>query len=336
MEVPAGKKVILRMDLDVKTDDDLRLTSSKDTLEYLIKQGCKIVIIGHMGRPEGKVNNEFSLEPVSKMLSKVINKEIKFVFDVVGAEAQEEAGKLQPGEMLMLENLRFDSREEENDESFAKSISSLGDFYVNEAFGVSHRKHASIVGVPKFLPHCLGIRFEKEIENLSRDFDKPTVFLLSGFKKDKLDYLEAIKKFADKILIAGRLPDYMGDKALESVRLQPESAQVVIGNLVMGKEDISLNTIERFKKEIEKAKTVIVSGPMGKFEDEGHRQGTIGVLKAVVDNKNAFKIAGGGDTENVLKTLSIARDFDWVSVGGGAMLEFLTKKTLPAIEAMKD
>jgi 3-phosphoglycerate kinase len=237
---------------------------------------------------------------------------------------------------VVKENLRFNPGEEGNDENFAKEIASWGDAYVNEAFASSHRDHASIVGVPKLLPHAAGFRFEKEVETLSKVFENaehPVVFLLSGVKEDKLNYLEGIKKISDKVLIGGRLPDYMGDEKLVSVRSRRENEQVIVGNLTMDKEDITLNTIERFEKEIAKAKTTVVSGPLGKYEDEGHRQGTEKVFKAIAASP-AYKIAGGGDTEKALQVLSVVEGFDWISVGGGAMLEFLTKKTLPGIEAL--
>jgi phosphoglycerate kinase len=308
----SGKRVLLRLDLDTDPyPNDLRIKASEETLNYLKEKGAQIVIIAHKGRPGGKVDESLSLKPFQP------------IFNRWGAEVKE--------------NLRFDPGEEENDAEFATKFASLGDIYVNEAFASSHRKHASIVGLPKLLPHAAGFRFEKEVENLNRVLegaDHPVIFLLSGVKEDKLSYLEEIKRFVDKVLIGGRLPDFLGDEKLVSVRSRGETEQVIVGNLTMDKEDITLNTIERFEKEIEKAKTIIVSGPPGKYEDEGHRQGTEKVLKAVVSSP-AFKIAGGGDTEKALLILGLTKEFDWISVGGGAMLEFLTKKTLPGIEALK-
>jgi len=307
----AGKRVLLRLDLDTEPDpNDLRIKASEETLNYLKEKRSIIVIIAHRGRPGGKIDESLSLKPFQP------------IFDKWGAEVKE--------------NLRFNPGEEANDENFAKEIASWGDIYVNEAFASSHREHASIVGVSKYLPHVAGFRFVKEVENLSRVFESPkhpVVFLLSGVKQDKLSYLEGIKKIADKVLIGGRLPDYMGDEKLVSVRSRSENEQVIVGNLVMDKEDITLNTIERFSKEVAKAATVIVSGPLGRYEDEGHRQGTEKVFKAVAGS-NAFKVAGGGDTEQAISLLAIGDKFDWISVGGGAMLEFLTKKTLPGIEAL--
>lgn len=306
------KRVLLRLDLD--TDDislaDYRLQSSVETLDYLKNNGAEeIVILAHRGRPGGKVDESLSLKPFQS------------IFDKWGAKVEE--------------NLRFDPGEESNSPEFAKKLVGMGDVYVNEAFASSHREHASIVGLPKLLPHAIGFRFEKEVENLSKVFDnpkRPSVFIISGIKRDKLDYVKAFEEIADKILVGGRLPEFLGDRALESVRLQ--TGKVIIGNLIMDKEDITLNTIEVFEKEITKAGTIVVSGPLGKYEEEGHRAGTEKVLRAVVENKNAFKVAGGGDTEEAISQLAISDKWDWISVGGGAMLEFLSKHTLPGIEAM--
>lgn len=303
----SGKKVLLRLDLDTNPDpSDLRVKASKETIDYLHSKNAQIIILAHKGRPEGKIDESLSLKPFESLFS--------------GCEIKE--------------NLRFNPGEEENDDVFAKEIASWGEVYVNDAFASSHRAHTSIVGVPKYLPHAAGFRFQKEVENLSRVFDnpkRPLVFLISGAKEDKLSYVKEFEAMADKILIGGRLPDILGDKGLESVRSQ--TGKVVVGNLVMDKEDITIHTIEKFSEEVSNAGTIVLSGPMGKFEDEGHRQGTASVFKAIAES-GAFKIAGGGDTEKAISTLSLSEKFDWISVGGGAMLEFLSKKTLPGIEAL--
>lgn len=306
----SGKKVLLRLDLDCDPNpEDLRIKSSAETLNYLKEKGAEIIILGHKGRPGGKADESLSLITFQP------------IFDKWGAKVEE--------------NLRFDPGEEANDPEFTKELASKGDVFVNEAFASSHRKHASIIGLPALLPHAAGFRFVKEVENLSKVIEnpkRPLVFVISGLKEDKLEFVKAFEGSADKILVGGRLPDFLGDKALESVRSQ--SGKVIIGNLVMDKEDITLNTVEVFDGEVRKAGTVVVSGPLGKFEDEGHRQGTEKVFRAVIESA-AFKVAGGGDTEKALALLNFSDKFDWVSVGGGAMLEFLSKKTLPGIEALK-
>lgn len=332
----ADKKVIVRGDLDVGevSESDLRLKSLVPTLRYLLENKAKVVLIGHRGRPEGKVNNEFSLKPVSDVLEKVLNIKINFVYDIAGVEAKEESDKLQAGEIMCLENLRFDSREEENNTGFAKSLSELGEIYVNEAFSVCHREHASIVGIPRYLPHFAGLNLHNEVMNLSKvteDPERPLVILLSGVKKDKLEMIEPLSKLADKVLVGGRLPDFLGDKGLESVRTQ--DGKIIVGNLTMDKEDITLNTIEKFKEEILKAKTIVLAGVLGKYEDEGHSQGTKSVFEAISFSQ-AFKIVGGGDSLAAINKYNLSKKFNWISVGGGAMIEFLLRKTLPGIEAL--
>jgi phosphoglycerate kinase len=307
-----GKRVLLRLDLDTNPDqDDLRIKAAAETLDFIKEKGAsQIIIIGHKGRPEGKNDETLSLKPFEPLFSRW------------GAEVKE--------------NLRFNPGEEANDETFAKEIASWGDVYINEAFASSHRNHASIVGVPKLLPHAAGFHFASEVENLSKVFNdpkRPLIFVISGIKEDKLPYIHEFEKFADKVLVGGRLPDFLGDEGLISVRSRGESDKVIIGNLIMDKEDITIHTIERFEKEIGKAAMVVLSGPLGRYEDEGHRQGTERVFKSIAGSA-AFKIAGGGDTEKAIMTLGLSDRFDWISVGGGAMLEFLSKKTLPGIEAL--
>lgn len=330
-----NKKIIVRGDLDISepTTEDLRLKSLIPTLKYLQEKKARIVLIGHRGRPEGKIVNDFSLKPVADILEEMLSVKINFVYDLAGAEAKEESDKLQDGQIMMLENLRFDLREESNNENFARGLASLGEIYVNEAFSVCHRSHASIVGIPKFLPSCAGLNLEKEIENLNKvkeEPERPLVILISGVKDDKLKMIEPLSILADKVLVGGRLPDFLGDNT-ESVRTQ--TGKNIIGNLTMDKEDITLNTIEKFKEEIFKAKTIVLAGVLGKYEDEGHSQGTKEVFSAVA-NSNSFKIVGGGDSLTAIQKYNLTEKFNWVSVGGGAMLEFLTKKTLVGIEAL--
>lgn len=304
----SGKRVLLRLDLDCEPDpNDLRIIASEETLDYLEEKGAQIIIIAHKGRPDGRVDESLSLKPFQS------------IFDKWGAKVEE--------------NLRFDPGEEKNDPEFAKKLASLGDgyhgvassAYVNEAFANSHREHASIVGLPKLLPHAAGLRFAKEVENLSKVLNnpkRPVVFIIGGVKKDKLDYLPLLEKIADKVLVGGRLPAYA-----------EISNKFLVANLLPDKEDLTINSMEKFEEEIAKAGTIILAGPMGRYEDEGHRRGTERIFKAVASSK-AFRVAGGGDTEKAVEVLNLPKEFDWVSVGGGAMLEFLAKGTLPGIQAL--
>ena len=309
----AGKRVLLRLDLDVGVDTS-RIESAKGTLNFLVENSAKIIIIGHKGRPNEGQDESLSLKGLTPVLSKLIAKEVIFEGE---------------GQVVLKENLRFDPGEEGNDENFARALASLADVYVNEAFAASHRTHASIVGVPKFLPHFAGFRFLGEVENLSKVREnprRPLVVLISGIKEDKVKMAKELTNIADKVLVGGKLPKYFGD-----TKVDPE--KMMIADLTLDSFDITLNSIARFKKEIEKAGTIVLAGVLGKYEEEGHRQGTKEVFAAVAKTP-AFKVAGGGDTEAALTILGLTDKFDWISVGGGAMLEFLSKGTLPGIGAL--
>lgn len=324
-----GKRVIVRMDLDVD-EDYTRLEFAEETLDFLVKGMARLMIIGHKGRPEAERLPELSLEPLADVLAGVVGEKVNFIHDVTGYEVEKRVTTLGEGEILLLENLRFEPGEEKNDEVFSKNLAKLGEVYINEAFAVSHRPHASIVGIPKFLPHFAGFRFVKEIENLNKVLispQKPVVLVIGGIKEDKVEYIKKFTKIADKILVGGRLPVLFGDD-------NPDPDKVIMAQLIPDKEDITLNTVERFKEEIAKAGTLVVAGVQGKYEDEGHRQGSLEVFNAVA-NSSAFKIAGGGDAEAAITEFGLNDRFDWISVGGGAMLEFLSKGSLPGIEALK-
>ncbi len=309
-----GKRVLVRLDLDIPEEDISRLEASLPTLNLLLEKNCLITVIGHKGRPKGKKDPSLSVLPFKDKIEKLLNVKDK---------------------IKILENLRFNEGEEKNDPEFAKSLAQNQDFFVNEAFAVSHREHASIVEIPKFLPHAAGLRFSQEVKNLTKVFDsqvgkpnQPVVAIISGVKDDKLKYIEEFLKFADKILIGGRLPDYIHDAS--PLHKNPK---VLVGGLIADKEDISLHTIENFENEIAKAKTIVLSGPLGKFEEEGHSQGTQRIFKAIAKS-DAYKVAGGGDTQKAINLLHLKDKFDWISVGGGAMLEFLSYHTLPGIKAL--
>ena len=312
----------MRVDIDVPMEtgeiqDTSRLESFAPTIKWLLEnQAAQVFLVGHLGRfEEGKeITSTKDLLPV---LEKILGQKVTF------GEGIKEGVKIN-----LLENVRSSLAEEKNDPELAKKLASLADIYVNEAFASSHRKHASIVGVPKLIPGYLGLHFKKEVENLSRvweDPKHPVVVFLSGAKEDKLEYLEKLKEIADKVLVAGKLPLYLGDEY--------EDTKVSVARLIQDHEDITIHSMENFEMEAARAGMIVVSGPIGKFEEEGHRQGTKRVFTAVA-NSRAFKVAGGGDTTAAISLLGLDSKFDWISSGGGAMLEFLTTKTLPGLTAL--
>ena len=324
-----GKTVLLRADLDSDfSDDNLRMKILFQTLEYLLERKAKIVIIGHKGRPEGKEIKDLSLKPLTERLSDVLRKEVSFI-SYCGLEefAAKDFYEIKT-EILLVENLRFWKEEEENDAMFAQALVKSADIFINEAFAVSHREHASICGVAKLLPHAAGLRFTEEVNNILKALDnpaRPVLFLISGVKKDKLKFVDRFEKVADKVLIGGRLPEYLSGAVAEK--------KLVVAKLNDDKGDITPDSVERFETEIKNARTIVLSGPVGKFEEEKNALGTKRVFFAVAKSK-AFKISGGGDTQKAISLFGLDDEFDWISVGGGAMLEFLGKGTLPGIQVL--
>ena len=311
-----NKKVLVRADLDFEPDgENLRFKALIPTLDYLKEKKAEIILIGHRGRPAS-----------AEELRRGKPQEFEKQFSLIPFKEIFEKWKVE-----VLENLRFNPGEEANAENFAQELAAKGEVFINEAFAASHREHASIVSLPKFLPHAAGFHFMEEVKNLSQILEgtqRPVLLIVSGIKEDKLKYTEDFKRIADKILIGGRLPDYIHDAS--PLR---KDEKFIVANLVADKEDITVHSVEVFEKEISRAGTIMISGPLGKFEEEGHKQGTKRVFEAVAGT-GAFRVAAGGDTLAAVKLLDLETKFSWLSVGGGASLEFLAEGTLPGIEAL--
>lgn len=328
-----GKYVIVRGDLDVPiqdgaVSDPARLEAMRETLDYLVLRGAKVILIGHLGRPEGKVVQELRLNPVSSYLGFKGYKVTKFD-STLGAEVFSAVKEMKNGEIIIPENLRFDAREEANDATFTKDLASLGEYYVNESFSTSHRNHASIVGLPKLLKSYSGLRLDRELENLKKiteNPEKPLVAIFGGVKLDtKLPVISRFLSIADYILLGGRLGlSYEGDNNYK-VLVPVDYA----GDM----EDIGPETIKMFVNVIKIAKTVIWNGPVGKSEHKSFIEGTKAIAETIVDS-GAYSLVGGGDTVAALDKLKLRDKMGFVSMGGGAMLEFIAGNTLPGLTAL--
>lgn len=335
-----NKKVLVRVDFDVAMDknnqviDGFRIAKSLPTINYLQTRGAIVILISHLGRP--KTNSledrrKFGLEPVAKYIQKEYGLKIKFINDCIGNKVWSEIDALKSGEVALLENLRFYKQEEKNDLKFAKDLASLADIYVNEGFGASHRRHSSYVGITKFLPSYAGLLLEKEVLTLSKILNnpkKPAVAIIGGVKLEtKLPLIKSLAKKNDYILVGGRI----------GLKLKPSSKKTILPIDYQGenKFDIGEKTIAIFKEIIKKAKTIVWSGPMGMFENKRFETGTKEIGIAVAKSK-AFKVVGGGDTIAALDKYKLFSKMDFVSTGGGAMLEFLSGDKLPGIEALKN
>jgi phosphoglycerate kinase len=315
-----GETVLLRTNYDVplkegKIIDTSRIDESLPTINYLLDRKAKVIILSHLGRPEGQVKTELSLKPVADYLSVKLQKEV-FLFNDLSKK--EDLG------IVMLENLRFWPGEENNDPDFAKQLAALGDFYVNDAFAASHRQHASIVGLPDLLPSAFGFDCLKEVEVLNKiqsQPQRPVVVILGGVKEDKLEVVGKLLSWVDQILIGGKLPQLVKQSFPE---------KVIVAQLNAEGKDITLESAQVFEEIIQKAGTILWAGPMGLVEEAEFQSGTLKIAQAVADS-SAFKVLGGGDTEAILTKFNLAEKIDYISSGGGAMFEFLAQGTLPGI-----
>ena len=336
-----GKRVLVRCDLDVPlvkngpewgVGDDTRLQLAVKTLSYLQSKGARAVVLGHLGRPGGKRDDNLSLAPVVAQLRKLLKVEVELFPNLLGDKAVDRVGKLQNGQILVMENLRFYPGEEKNEPEFIKQVVSLGEIYVNESFAVSHREHASIVGLPAHLESYFGINFCQEAARLAKIFHearRPVVILLGGRKKSKLDAAYMLLGWADQILLGGELVEMNGIGGFAKNKK-------VVADLTKKGEDITLESARQFGELVKKAGTVIWSGPLGAYEDARYIRGTRVVAEALVDSK-ALVVIGGGDTEAALTKLGLVDRVGFVCSGGGAMLYFFALRgLLPGIKAVID
>jgi phosphoglycerate kinase len=238
-----------------------------------------------------------------------------------------------------LENLRFFKEEEENDEGFSQKLASLADVYVNDAFASSHRKHASIVGITRFLPSFAGVRLEKEVTELTKVLEnpkRPLGFVIGGAKiETKLPLVERMHKVADFVLVGGEIAE--NDKILIKVqheKLTGQKSVVLVADLTEDSKDITQKSAENFVSVLNSCETVVWNGPMGQIEDENFQTGTEILVNGITASK-AYTVVGGGDTLGFLKSKNLLDKFSFVSTGGGAMLEFLTGDMLPGLEVLE-
>lgn len=372
---PRGQRVLVRVDYNVPMTpqgtvaDTLRIEESLPTLRWLKERGARLVLMSHLGRPKG-ASPGLSLRPIAESLSNLIGTPVHFANSCVGADAQEQSRTLKDGEVLLLENLRFDAREEANDASFAQDLARLGDCFVEDAFGTVHRAHASTVGVPEILPAYAGFLVEREVEELSkltRDPKKPYTAVIGGAKiQDKLPLLKNLLDKIDHLLLGGALgASVITDShraesplhgpildLLESARrasvqlLLPEDFilqdgprgaihvsaddKVPAGSSAM---DIGPRTRANFRKVISSSKTVFVNGPLGKAEEEPFSHGTREVLGGL-PIEGCTRILAGGDTAGIIRTMGLGGSFSYISTGGGAALEFIEGRELPGLRVL--
>jgi phosphoglycerate kinase len=318
-----NKRVLVRGDIDVPADDATRLEAIWPTIEFLLERENIVILCGHLGRPQGAFEEQFSTKRVAGWFAK---KEVDNSW-IDGSFHGFEINK----NFIVLENLRFFPEEENNDPEFTKELSELGEVYVNEAFATCEREHASIVGVPKLLPHYAGFRLAKEIEVLEKVLEnprRPLLAIIGGAKiETKVPVISKMAELADKVLIGGKI-------VTEAFSYPLDRNKVTALPLTEDFKDIFPQAIADVEADFLLANTIVWNGPFGAIEEEQWQAGTKKVAELISKNKKAYKIVGGGDTVAFLRKLGVLNCFDWVSTGGGSMLKFLAGEALPGVIAL--
>jgi len=307
--------------------DETRIEDSLKTIKLLLLREAKIIILAHLGRPGGEFVPELSLGPASRTLSRLMKKNVPLV-------QHKDLTKLPQKAVVILENLRFDSREEDKDKrkrrAFTKELAKIGDFYVNDAFGTCHRVNASIIDLPSFLPSAAGLDLLEEVRILTsirKKPKRPVVVILGGVKKTKLDSINDLLSWVDLILIGGKLAEYP-----EAKKLKDHRREMAILN--RSGEDITIESAEKFVDRVKNAGTIIWTGPLGEVENPKFEKGTRIFAEAMAESK-AFTVIGGGDIEAVLTRFKVVDRMDYISSGGGAMLAFFAKGDLLGLKALR-
>jgi phosphoglycerate kinase len=385
-----GKRVLVRVDFNVpmqdgEVTDTTRITRVLPTVKQLANGGAKVIVLSHLGRPKGQRSPKTSLAPVAAKVAELMGgTKVHFIKDCVGEEAKRGVDALKPGEVAVLENLRYHAGEEENDAGFAKQLAELGDLYVDDAFSSSHRAHASVEGITHLLPAYAGLLMMAEIRALDRALEHPArpVMAIAGGAKvsTKIQVLTNLTARMDHLVLAGGMAStflYAQGVEIGNSLCQPDAVPVVKEimarakqhgceivlphDFVVAKElkagaewqvcdagkipqdqmilDMGPKSVADLKRRFAEMKTLVWNGPVGAFEFEPFGKGTFELMQAaarLVRDGKLVAIAGGGDTVAALNIAGVGEDFTYVSTAGGAFLEWLEGKTLPAVAALAE
>ena len=379
------KKVLLRVDLNVPIKNGTITETSRiekiiPTIKLLVQKQAKIIILSHIGRPKGKIVKGMSLEPISKKLASLLNREVLFDNNLIDENTISKVNNIQSGSIMMLENVRYNEGEESNDQKFSKKLSKLGHIYINDAFSCSHRAHASVEGITKYLPSYFGLQITEEINALKKitsEIKKPVSLIIGGSKiSTKIKIINnLIKKFNNIIIVGGMantmlkhtginvgksICEYECGPLIKEIKENSKkyNCEIILPKDVIvseslngsGKEknineidenemvlDIGSKTISSIEKVINNSETVLWNGPAGYFENPNFQNGTKKILELIsqkTNNDKIFSVAGGGETVAAINKFKKFDSFTFVSTAGGAFLEYLEGKTLPAIKAL--
>lgn len=364
-----NKKVVIRVDYNVPIEngvikDSSKIKKSLRSINYLLENNCRVVILSHFGRiksEEDKIKN--SLKVVAKELANLLGKSVKFLDNCYGDKVKNIVDNCGLGEVILLENTRFmdipEKRESGNDLSLAEYWASLGEVYINDAFGSMHRAHASTAGIAKYLPHAIGFLVMDELEHLNiliHNTPHPFTVFMGGAKvDDKLPIIKSLIERCDYLLVGGGIANsFLKAKGADIGNSIATSDEGIINELKKLMEDykgkivlpidftiddgiiydVGNKSIEVYKKYIDKSEIIFVNGTCGKFEDERFMEGTSNLFKALKDSGKKV-IVGGGDTASACIKFGFKDSFDFISSGGGATLEYIADGTLKALEWME-
>ncbi len=361
-----NKIIFLRVDWNVpfesgKILNDSRIRATLPTINYLLSKNCRIVIGTHLGRPEGDVVPQLSTKILAMRFSELIKTKICATDYVIESAVKKQIDRLGPKEIIVIGNLRWHAEEETNNLAFAHILSSYAEAFVNDAFAVCHRAHASVEAITNFLPGYAGLLLEKEVNSLRILTQRPRhpfVLVLGGAKiKDKVGLIKKFAPMVDKILVGGAIANtlrYFQGHDIGNSYCETDLKNTALGIFAVAKNkivlpndeirkdlsggkfsimDIGPQTIAKFKEYISPAKTIFWNGNMGYSEDNEYETGTLEIAKAIRDNSYT-KIIAGGDTAGFIDSHNMVSGYSFVSTGGGAALEFLAGAELPALKAL--
>lgn len=382
----AGQRVWCRVDFNVPLDaggnitDDTRIRGALPTIRHAVEKGAKVIVASHLGRPKGKPAPQYSLSPVARRLSELLDRPVEFAPDCVGPEAEARAASLADGDVLLLENLRYHAGEEANDDAFAVSLARLCDVYVNDAFAVCHRRHASVDAIVRHAPVAVaGLLLKDELDYYARAMtapSRPLAAIVGGAKvSSKLKALNKMLDRVDLVVIGGAMANtflkfmgievgaslveddmveaagdvlrqaaekgirtYLPVDAVVADRFDASAVTKIVpvdhvpeGWMIL---DIGPATSLLFAEAIQDARTIVWNGPMGAFEMDAFSRGTL-ALVADMGRSHALTVVGGGDTDTAVHQAGGADRMSFISTGGGAFLNLMEGKTLPAVAALE-
>jgi len=342
-----GKKVLLRVDFNSSVEEDtvkekFKIQAADETVRYLLAMNAKVALLSWLGRPGGKKDPKYSLNPIKDDVEYILGHKVKFVPDCIGDEVKKAVDELKEGEIVLLENVRFYAEEGDvetgtaYDEEFAKKLADGFDIFVNDAFSVCHRDQASVSGVAKILPSYAGLNLQKEIEEMEKvknNPEHPAVAIIGGAKiETKLPMIKFFESIYDNVLVGGKVAnEALGQNITFSEKV------LMPTDFIDDRMDIGTETLVKYKEIIEKAKTIVWNGPTGKFEEEKYATSSNEILKSILAS-SAYVLVGGGETLEVLEKNNAMGEIQkrgFVSTGGGAMLDYLGGQSMPGIDALR-